>query len=85
MIDNQELTAFKPDYTSADIIRDLEVQLTQTQQKLDVAVEALKFYADDGNWFSTDTHFHTFTYIADEDDGEIAKAALNTIGDKANG
>jgi hypothetical protein len=54
-------------------------QLTTTQQKLDSAVEALKFYADEENYQSATCH--DFNAI-DNDFGEIAKAALASISGK---
>jgi hypothetical protein len=62
-------------------------QLTQTQQKLDVAVEALEFYANNYRTLRGFDGKRTYEYIepnehVQNDEGRIAKAALNTIRGK---
>jgi len=56
-------------------------QLTTTQQALDSAVEALKFYADESNWHSCGMGCNRRPEKdnGELDDGETAEAALASI------
>ena len=59
-----------------------QVAIESLTAQLEEATKALEFYADDSNWYIADTYYHTYTYLKDEDDGDIAKQALSTIRGK---
>lgn len=69
---------------NSDHIQELQEQLTTTQQALDSAVEALKFYANEENYRSTDVKYtdgfitRTIAEVYKEKH-KIAKAALAAI------
>jgi len=57
----------------------LQNLVEQLQDKLSIAIESLRFYSEDDNWFDEDDYYLTTLTHISKDAGKTAREALKEI------